>query len=617
MIQFILILLITAVLLGGLLLLLRRKRTGGEAPDEGRFNLDDIRDFIRAALQDAISAPVYDSSLNEEEFNRKKARKNELRRALRSCMHGDLASKKYVKAYMKDILVAAYGFNETNIHRVIPFDRRDRLTPHQMFDILLHVYQKKYGPDALSRLIQAYELDRLRELPDGSKGYRITGEDVTAIYQAEAPPLSMQDKLDIVVQQVYQSYKGLGAVDEIRDQNIDGVNGGTSGVPSDIAQSLELDGYASQRQRPPRAYDGIWIFYKGKSVHLSFLSFGSDLELKRVCQNMYSFGSPGQLNESNGYMVNDMADGSRVVVVRPKMSESWAFFVRKFDISKAELEELLKDENAELAVDMIRFLLKGARVTGITGQQGTGKTTLLMAMVAHIYGTLNLRIQEMAFELRLRKIYPERNILSFRETPTVSGQEGLDTQKKTDGAVNILGEVASHPIASWMIQMAQVASLFTLFTHHAKTFPNLIYALRNSLLATGVFSNEKVAEKQVVDVIGFNIHLVKNEAGHRYIERITECIPLEDTVPYPKKYREAEELPDKLDAFMETMTEYFERSTDRKSFSYQDVVVWREGRYVAGPRMTERNVREMLLHMNEEDAVAFRRFLATHWGEAS
>ena len=65
---------------------------------------------------------------------------------------------------------------------------------------------------------------------------------------------------------------------------------------------------------------------------------------------------------------------------------------------------------------------------------------MLMAMIEHIYATLTLRIQEMAFELNLRKLYPGRNILSFRETETISGQMGLDIQKKTDGSVNILGK---------------------------------------------------------------------------------------------------------------------------------------------------------------------------------
>lgn len=71
-----------------------------------------------------------------------------------------------------------------------------------------------------------------------------------------------------------------------------------------------------------------------------------------------------------------------------------------------------------------------------------------MALIDSIYDTMNLRIQETAFELHLRKIYPTRNILSFRETDTISGQEGLDVQKKTDGSVNIVRRGCYRPCCS-------------------------------------------------------------------------------------------------------------------------------------------------------------------------
>ena len=47
-----------------------------------------------------------------------------------------------------------------------------------------------------------------------------------------------------------------------------------------------------------------------------------------------------------------------------------------------------------------------------------------------------------------------------------------------------------------MIQMSQVASLFTVFTHHAKTFKDLVQSLRNSLLKSGVFRQEHIAEQR-------------------------------------------------------------------------------------------------------------------------
>lgn len=135
-----------------------------------------------------------------------------------------------------------------------------------------------------------------------------------------------------------------------------------------------------------------------------------------------------------------------------------------------------------------------------------------------------LRVQESAFELHLRDIYKDRNILTFRETEYIDGQTGLDVQKKTDGAVNILGEVATIEVAAYLIQMSQVGSLFTLFTHHAKTTDSLIKYMRNSLLSCGLFRDEKIAKEQVVEAIRFDIHMEKDINGHRYIERISEIV---------------------------------------------------------------------------------------------
>ena len=217
-----------------------------------------------------------------------------------------------------------------------------------------------------------------------------------------------------------------------------------------------------------------------------------------------------------------------------------------------------------------------------------------MAMIENIYETMNLRITETAFELHLRKIYPTRNILSMRETETVSGQECLDVQKKTDGSVNIIGEVATDPVASWMIQSAQVASKFTLFTHHAKTFPNLVTALRNSMLRAGVFKNEKTAEEQVVQVLNFDIHLQKNFKGKRYVERITECIPVEDKNEYTNNYRNEKTMEGKIEKFMDNATIYFTKSTNRELYQYRNILEYHDGEYVLTNPISEKNIKEML-----------------------
>ena len=239
---------------------------------------------------------------------------------------------------------------------------------------------------------------------------------------------------------------------------------------------------------------------------------------------------------------------------------------------------------------------------------------MLMAMIENIYETMNLRITETAFELHLRKIYPTRNILSMRETETISGQECLDVQKKTDGSVNIIGEVATDPVASWMIQSAQVASKFTLFTHHAKTFPNLVTALRNSMLRAGVFKDEKTAEEQVVQVLNFNIHLVKDFKGRRYIERITECIPVEEKNEYTFDHNKEKTLEGKLDKFFDNATNFFTKTTNRELYKYRNILEFVDDSYVLCNPISDQNIREMRNNMDDNDVIAFDAFLERNWG---
>ena len=587
--------------------------------DDKTYTLEKMRDYVKKRLDEITKINLYDIGLSEEELKRRKNKKYALKKALKGCTYGDVNDKRYVKELISDLLSKEYGVDETNISKAIPFDVPSLLTAQDKFDIIIYMYKKEFGYEALTELIKRYNLATLKYLQGESKpSYVITEDEISDIYEKEKLVLSFKDKLEIVVQRIYQHYKGYSSIDEIRDMNIDGVSGGVSGLPeSFISQVAQTDGdYLNEvmEHKVPRACDSIWIFFQGKSIRLAFLSFGSEAELKRVCQNIYKYNNPGQLSDTNGYKINEMKDGSRVVVVRPSFSETWAFFVRKFDVKRATLEQLITIPGKEDAIALLKYLVKGARIISLTGEQGCGKTTMLMGMIENIYETMNIRVQETAFELHLRKIYPTRNILTFRETETISGQEGLDVQKKTDGSVNIIGEVATDPVASWMIQAAQVASKFTLFTHHAKTFPDLVTALRNSMLRTGVFTNEKTAEEQVVQVLNFDIHLVKDFRGRRYIERVTECIPVEEKNEYTFDFRNEKTLEGKFEKFFDNATHYFTNITNKQLYTYRNIMEYHDGEYVITNKITDHNIQEMRLNMDEKDLAEFDKFVEDHWG---
>ena len=589
--------------------------------DDKTYTIEKMIEFVKKRLDEITKINLYDIGLSEEELKRRKNKKYELKKALKGCTYGDVNDKKYVKELIFDLLEKEYGVTETNISKSIPFDVPSILTPQDKFDILIYAYKKEFGYEALTELIKKYNLAQLKYVEGETKpSYVITSDEIEEIYEKENIVLSFSDKLSVVVQRIYQHYKGYSSIDEVRDMNIDGVSGGVSGLPeSFLSQVAQTDGdYLEQvtEHKVPRACESILIFFQGKSIRLAFLSFGTEAELKRVCQNIYKYNNPGQLSDTNGYKINEMKDGSRVVVVRPSFSETWAFFVRKFDVKRSTLEQWFKGEpGSDESIELLKYLVKGARIISITGEQGCGKTTMLMGMIENIYETMNIRVQETAFELHLRKIYPTRNILTFRETETISGQEGLDVQKKTDGSVNIIGEVATDPVASWMIQAAQVASKFTLFTHHAKTFPNLVTALRNSMLRAGVFKNEKTAEEQVVQVLNFDIHLTKDFRGKRYVERITECIPVEEKNEYTFDHRKEKTLEGKFDKFFDNATRYFEKITDRHLYTYRNILEYVDGEYIITNPITEVNLREMRINMDETDLENFDKFVERHWGD--
>ena len=165
-----------------------------------------------------------------------------------------------------------------------------------------------------------------------------------------------------------------------------------------------------------------------------------------------------------------------------------------------------------------------------------------------------------------------------------------------------------------MIQSAQVASKFTLFTHHAKTFPNLVTALRNSMLRTGVFKDEKTAEEQVVQVLNFDIHLVKDFRGRRYIERVTECVPVEEKNEYTFDHRKEKTLEGKFDKFFDNATIFFTKETNRELYKYHNVLEFVDDTYVLTNPISPENIKGMRENMNDTDVVAFDAFLERNWG---
>ncbi len=131
-----------------------------------------------------------------------------------------------------------------------------------------------------------------------------------------------------------------------------------------------------------------------------------------------------------------------------------------------------------------------------------------------------------------------------------------------------------------------------------------------------MFKSEKTAEEQVVQVLNFDIHLQKDFRGKRYVERITECIPVEDKNEYTFDHRNEKSLEGKFDKFFDNATHYFTKQTDKQLFMYRNVLEYIDGEYVITNPITDDNIREMRNNMDDTDRASFDQFIERHWKKA-
>lgn len=476
------------------------------------FDLTLLEQGIRHTITNVLNQDLSKLNIRESEMEKCRRTRSTLRTALLTCGLGDGRAKDYVKNYIKELLQRKYNITPENIDQWIPFEEPEKLTVREKFDILLFVYRSRYGYGrrALEQLLLCYGLDQQKTDKAGRKRYVITAEEVEEIYLDEWSVFGFSEKLEILGQRIFSMNKGNGIIDDLIYQKIDGVSGGVAGPVEE-------------------SYHSVYIMVHGKSIHLSFLSFESENELRRICKNIYKFDAPGQMSQATGFIVNSLKSGARVSDMRPPFAASWTFWIRMFDsVEKRGIEDLFGQKGKRNLSQLLFCLIRGEQTCVISGQQGSGKTTCLEALVDFINPLYNIRTIELTFELQLQKTYKNRNIAAMRETKTVTTEEAIEFVKKTDADVVIFGEIAKETEGEKMVKLSQSGSKFSLFTHHGVNTDAMIGWFRNALLQCSGFHSERAAEKQVAEVIRFDIHIGRYEQGERVVERITEIICEED-----------------------------------------------------------------------------------------
>lgn len=591
-----------------------------------RLTLDTLTKYVMHKIIDMLKQTDR-SGLSEEKYVALRTRIGRVSKALDRCVYGYEQDKILIQIMIRSALKAKLSTVE-DISRVIDFSSM-ALDDNIKFEVLLYYLKKLHGKNSMTYLIKKYGIDKVKY--DIEKGktpiYGMTSEELDIAYTAHVPSeIPYADQIAVLAVLIYERWKGYGCIDTLREMNIDGVNIGTSG--SILYDTLDSVDYV---MKAPRS---VWIFFEGKYIHLRYLNMGNEAEVRRIVTLVARSGNPGPLTENRGALVTSMYDKSRVVAIRPQAGEYWAVFIRKFSLGNKSITDLVdpliydekgqpilgpdnqpihKFKHAELPLRLVEYFMRGQVTTAFTGRQGSGKTTMMSRAIEFIDGTLTLRILEMAPELYLRELYPNRNIFSLQETAHLKAEQEQDILKKCDSLVSIVGEVATNIVAAQMIQFGRVASLFTLFSHHATTAAGLVYALRNSLSAA-TNTEQAIAESDVLDVVKIDWHLDAMNNGDRYTERVTEIIRLPEGVDYPEYNRK-----DPINSMNIINREFFRRMTDRKRFITRDILIFNKQTYSYETRncLSKDLLEDMAKRMPREYVPEFVEFLQDNWEVAA
>ena len=390
------------------------------------------------------------------------------------------------------------------------------------------IYRRHYGIHVFGRMVTEHAFNEAKTDEDGRAVYSIDEADIRRAYADCGLEPDYIDMLETVTQRCYEKLYGHDVADLlIMDPDIDGVSGGVGGctrIEYSYLEELMSPGAASGKKT--NSYDVIYCVFRGRLIRMKFLSFGREETLERVVKNIYRYNSKTTLSKRNPVIHASMKNNSRIVVARPPVSDSWAFYVRKFASTDArKIESLITDKNADRVIELLKSIVMAECNFVISGNTGGGKTTLLKSLIGYINPSYTLRVIESSFELNINNLYPDRNVHVMQERGDFTIYDAITASKKMDTDVLILGEVNEPKVAGAFIQVAQSGSRMAITTLHHETTQKLIEYLRNALVCEFGLTDVHVAQKQVIDSVSFDVHMVHDVAGHHYIERITQIIP--------------------------------------------------------------------------------------------
>ncbi len=577
-----------------------------EKEEKNIYSMEYLCEEMKRRINDIINMDLDVLRLNKKDLESRRQLKRSLSEATRGCSHGDIHKKLIVSARIKKILAGQLRITAETADYVIPFPHYSHLTATDRFEIMMYLQKREGNYKMFRSILHEAGLGRLTKDEAGFH-YDIDGKDLEEAFYKLVRPLNYDDKLNIITQRIYQEIYGLSVADLLimEDESIDSVSGGVSGLTQENCRYKEEDIYHGDF-RKPMSYESIWVVCEGKPLHLKFLTLGAQCGIIRVCKNLSEHGRNGHFTSSEGGGKNHLVNGSRVTTFRPNNASQWAFFVRKFgSTSRWELEDLITDPGCRYPIELLKWCVHGCVNLIFSGDQNSGKTTNMRAAVREIDRRQQIRTIEADFELYLNDAYHDRNILGTRPSKALDFPKLIELLKASEAHTILFGETASLEQAKHLLDLLLAGTKRIITTGHWPAAEDMISYF---VLAHGGYGNGGAGEVErvIARLLHIDVHHVKDNSGHRYIDRITEIIPREADA--------AETGKGGMEGKLERIANILEQMSGKKSYDTRDIIIYENGRYRMIHPLSDRLAHMILSHLPPEEKAGFLKFNQTAEG---
>lgn len=257
------------------------------------------------------------------------------------------------------------------------------------------------------------------------------------------------------------------------------------------------------------------------------------------------------LTTQNPILNTRLPDGSRVAVVGPPASIGGpTLTIRKFNKWYTSDELIESGSLTESVRDLVVSLMTERKNGIIAGGTGSGKTTLMKALLDHVPASERLCVIEQPAELQI--VQP--NTIRWEAVDAIPGQVAVTPSELLAAALRhrpdriIMGEIRNEAGYD-LLQAMNTGHGGTLSTIHASSALDSLNRLANLALSARPNLNHSFMRSETAKAIDFALYCERAASGRRQVREVvmvkgydfrTERFDVETvyTAPLPSKVRE-------------------------------------------------------------------------------